>query len=66
GMIIFPGRMIESDVILVASPNRRLITRNVSFEESDHHGLEIGGVVHQRMYPRQDEVEVDEDTWSSW
>ncbi len=66
GMIIFPGRMIESDVVLVASPQRRLITRNVTFEESDHHGLDIAGAVHRRLYPRQDEVEMEEDTWSSW
>jgi carbonic anhydrase/acetyltransferase-like protein (isoleucine patch superfamily) len=66
GMIVFPGRMIESDVVLVASPQRRIITRNVTFEESDHHGLYIAGAVHRRLYPRQDEHEAEEDTWSSW
>ncbi len=36
GMIIFPGRMIESDVTLFASAQRRVITRDVRYEESDH------------------------------
>lgn len=66
GMIIFPGRMIESDVVLVASPHRRIVARNVTFEESDHHGLDIRGAVHRRQYPRIDEHEAEEDTWSSW
>ena len=36
GMIIFPARTIESDVVLVASDERRIIQKNVSYEESDH------------------------------
>ena len=50
GMVIFPGRMIESDVVLVASPQRRVISRSVTYEESDHHY--VGGAIHQRHYPR--------------
>jgi UDP-3-O-[3-hydroxymyristoyl] glucosamine N-acyltransferase len=64
GMVAFPGRMIESDVVLVASPQRRVITRNVTFEESDHHFVQ-GGDVHHRFYPRSDEITQteDDDTW---
>ena len=36
GMIIFPGRTIESDVVLVPSPQRRVITKDVRYEHSDH------------------------------
>jgi carbonic anhydrase/acetyltransferase-like protein (isoleucine patch superfamily) len=55
GLIVFPARTIESDVVLFASPERRVITGNVTFEESDHHKVE--GHTHPRLYPRQDEIE---------
>lgn len=62
GMVVMPGRMIESDVVLIASAQRRVVERSVTFEESDHHHL-TGGVEHKRFYPRQDEnVEID-DSW---
>ncbi len=54
GLIIYPSRMIESDVVLVASPERRVIAKNVSYEESDHHLLRVGER-HQRLYPRAGE-----------
>lgn len=63
GMIVMPGRMIESDVVLVASPQRRVIERSVAFEESDHHFVN-GGDVHRRFYPRPGEIaERAEDKW---
>lgn len=63
GMIVMPGRMIESDVVLIASPQRRVIERSVAFEESDHHFVN-GGDVHRRFYPRPGEIaERAEDTW---
>ncbi len=66
GMIVFPGRIIESDVVLVASPNRRVISRNISFEESDHHHIKHGDV-HKRFYPRKDEeFEALESSWDGW
>jgi len=66
GMVVFPGRMIESDVVLVASPQRRVVTRSVSFEESDHHFIRHGDV-HKRFYPREDEVMLEpEASWDSW
>lgn len=63
GMIIFPGRMIESDVVLVASPQRRVISRNVTFEESDHHFVGDTARQHKRHYPRLDEQKEQEETW---
>ncbi len=62
GMVIFPGRMIESDVVLVALPERRVIMRNVSFEESDHHRIPNGDV-HRRFYPRIDEEQEFAEDW---
>lgn len=65
GMIVFPGRMIESDSVLVASPQRRVISRNMSYEESDHHFIQHGDV-HKRFYPRHNEQDHQETTWDSW
>ncbi|MBN1873422.1 MAG: multidrug transporter [Anaerolineae bacterium] len=52
GMIIYPARMIESDVILIASPERRVISKNVFYEDSDHLKLKDGENLHPRLYPR--------------
>lgn len=54
GMIMYPARTIESDVVLFASPERRVIAKNVTYEESDHHKVKIGDK-HQRLYPRAGE-----------
>ena len=61
GLVIFPGRMIESDVVLVASPQRRVISRSVTYEESDHHY--VGNTNPQRHYPRLNETAPEEETW---
>ncbi|MDD2920809.1 MAG: hypothetical protein PHQ36_00860, partial [Anaerolineales bacterium] len=39
GMIVYPARTIESDVVLAASKERRVIDRDIKFEDSDHHKL---------------------------
>ncbi len=66
GMIVFPGRMIESDVVVVASPQRRVISRSLTYEESDHHNIKFGDV-HKRFYPRADEVqEAINESWDEW
>jgi len=54
GMIVYPARTIESDVILVASENRRVISKDVKYEDSDHHKLPTA-LLHQRLYPRPGE-----------
>lgn len=60
GMIIFPARTIESDVVLVASPDRRVIMKDLTYEDSDHHRFNFSNL-HQRLYPRPGEVE--HETW---
>jgi len=37
GHIIFPARTIESDVVLFAKEDRQIISKNVRYEDSDHH-----------------------------
>jgi NDP-sugar pyrophosphorylase family protein len=61
GLMIYPARMIESDVVLFASPTRRVIMKNISYEESDHHAM-FGADLHPRKYPREDEA-IEEGTW---
>ncbi len=39
GIIIFPARTIESDVVLIASRDRPVIEKDITYEESDHHHL---------------------------
>ena len=53
GLVIFPARMIDSDVILFASSDRRVIQKNVMWEESDHLKLNRGETLHPRLYPRE-------------
>jgi acetyltransferase-like isoleucine patch superfamily enzyme len=64
GHIVYPARMIESDVVLIAKPGRRVITRNVSYEESDHH--DWPGQLHQPQYrPNQTHRPEQDDTVDS-
>jgi carbonic anhydrase/acetyltransferase-like protein (isoleucine patch superfamily) len=50
GLIIYPARTIESDTVLFASPERRVIAKNVTYEESDHHKIPGGTKLHPRLY----------------
>ncbi len=52
GMLVYPARMIDSDVILLSSSERRVIRKNVLWEDSDHLKLEHGEQLHPRLYPR--------------
>ena len=49
GMIVYPARTIESDVVLAASKEWRVIDRDITFEESDHHHLKFAHL-HQTPY----------------
>jgi carbonic anhydrase/acetyltransferase-like protein (isoleucine patch superfamily) len=60
GMIIFPARTIESDVVVFASKERRVIDRDLRFEDSDHHKLKFADL-HPRLYPRPGET--TSETW---
>ena len=50
GLVIMPARTIESDTVLVSSPERRVIVKNVTYEESDHHKWSGGTELHPRLY----------------
>ncbi|MBX3062236.1 MAG: multidrug transporter [Anaerolineae bacterium] len=67
GLIIYPARMIESDVVLFATPSRRVIKKNISYEESDHHDLrpEVARL-HKQKYPRRVEKIGEEAFLESW
>jgi carbonic anhydrase/acetyltransferase-like protein (isoleucine patch superfamily) len=54
GMIIYPARMIESDVVIIASKDRRVIDRDIRYEDSDHLKLSPP-IEHPRLYPRPGE-----------
>lgn len=60
GLIVFPARTVESDVVLFASPERRVIDHDIHFEDSDHHKLSFAQL-HPRLYPRKGEA--SEETW---
>jgi carbonic anhydrase/acetyltransferase-like protein (isoleucine patch superfamily) len=62
GMIVYPARTIESDVVLAASNERRVIDKNVRYEDSDHHKFRFS-VLHKRLYAPKDE---DSEHLESW
>ncbi len=57
GMVIFPARTIESDVVLFGSKERRIIDHDIKYEDSDHHKLKDASI-HPRLYPRQGESDL--------
>ena len=57
GMTIYPARTIESDVVLLPS-ERRVIMRDVTWEDSDHWKLPDPSL-QSRRYPRQGEATED-------
>ena len=59
GMIVYPARTIESDVVLVASRERRVIDRNIRYEDSDHHRLRTASLHQVRYRPQAEQPEVE-------
>jgi hypothetical protein len=59
-MVVYPARLIESDVVLLATDDRRVIRYDVKYEESDHHQLNAAHL-HRRLYPRPGEK--TEEIW---
>jgi carbonic anhydrase/acetyltransferase-like protein (isoleucine patch superfamily) len=51
GLVVYPARTIESDVILISSNERRVIDHDITYEESDHHKLKQSDL-HRQFYPR--------------
>jgi hypothetical protein len=58
GLIIYPSRTIESDVVLAASKDRRVIDRDIRFEDSDHHRFKSARL-HQALYHRRKDRDVE-------
>ncbi len=50
GLVVYPARMIESDTIVFSKPDRRVIAKNVSYDQSDHLELPGGADMHPRQY----------------
>ena len=59
GMIVYPARTIESDVVLVATKDRRVIDHDVHFKDSDHHRLRKGHLHTGRYRPKDELPEVE-------
>jgi acetyltransferase-like isoleucine patch superfamily enzyme len=51
-LTIYPARTIESDVVLARTDERSVISKNISYEESDHLDWPDAGF-HPRLYPPQ-------------
>jgi len=62
GMIVYPARTIESDVVLAASGNRRVIDKNVRYEESDHHNFK-NPKLHKRLYAPKGATTAQLESW---
>jgi carbonic anhydrase/acetyltransferase-like protein (isoleucine patch superfamily) len=58
GLIVYPSRTIESDVVLTASRESRLIDRDVRFEDSDHHRLKAASL-HKALYHQEKDKVVE-------
>jgi acetyltransferase-like isoleucine patch superfamily enzyme len=50
GLVIYPARTIESDTVVLSTLERRVITKNVMYAESDHHDIPGGTDLHPRLY----------------
>lgn len=50
GLVIFPARTIESDVVLLGSRQEHVITHNVAYQDSDHLKLPNGTALHPAQY----------------
>ncbi len=53
GHTFYAARMVESDVVLIATEEKHIITKNVSYEMSDHHPYS-DKYKYPRLYPRKD------------
>jgi carbonic anhydrase/acetyltransferase-like protein (isoleucine patch superfamily) len=53
GLVIYPARTIESDVVILAEENGQYVTADVTYEDSSHHGLS-DDYLYPRQYPREE------------
>jgi carbonic anhydrase/acetyltransferase-like protein (isoleucine patch superfamily) len=59
GHIIFPGRTIDSDVVLFAKQGHTIVDKNVSYDASDHHRYPRAG--HVAMYHDHEEAQPESE-----
>ena len=59
GHIFFPARSVESDVVMFAQQGRTVISKNVTFADSDHHNYPGAG--HIPMYHPDEPLPEDEE-----
>ena len=52
GLVFYPARTVESDVVLLADSGNHYVTQDVVYEESSHHNLTSANK-YPRYYPRQ-------------
>ena len=50
GFVIFPGRTIESDVLLAPDREERMLTKNITYADSDHHKIPGAGELFPAKY----------------
>ena len=53
GLVIYPARTIESDVVILAEANNQYITADVTYEDSSHHTISLENP-YPRQYPREE------------
>src|SRR5512146_599846 len=58
GMIVYRSGMIESDVVLAASRERRVIDKDVYYVESDHHRMK-SAQLHKALYHQEKDKVVE-------
>lgn len=58
GMLVYPARTIESDVVLAASKERRVIDKDIRYEDSDHQKMR-NAHLHKHLYPRRGEKDLE-------
>lgn len=56
GLTLHPARTVESDVVILPTDDRHIISKNVSYEDSDHFPYE-DRFPYPRLYPRREERE---------
>ena len=52
GLVIYPARTIESDVLVLPNDDRQFITKSIHYEQSDHLQYDPRKFNHPRLYPR--------------
>lgn len=55
GLVIYPARTVESDVVVLAKEGQHILQKSVRYEDSDHFPF-VEKYPYPRLYPRYDEM----------